>query len=113
MKSTILILFLLIISKATSTANSASSRSFSDHEPSTNLYFGLNMGNMNTDFPNAKNNSPSLSSAYSYSLFMGAIIYDNLAGELAYTKLGITDLGNSVYLKGSAHSLSQNVIASH
>lgn len=61
---------------------------------------------MNTDFPNAKNATHSLSAPYSYSLFTGANYNQNLAAEIAYTSLGTADLGGFVNLKGSAYSLS-------
>jgi len=105
MKSTesMFVLFSLVLVSAP--ADAASSGHYKFHEPSTNLYLGLSMGSMNTDFPNANNSAPSLPAPYSYSLLIGAIFNENLAGELAYTKLGVTDLGNSVNLKGSAYSV--------
>jgi hypothetical protein len=104
MKS-IQLFFSLIVFVLISAPAAASEKYSRGHEPSTNLYLGLSMGNMQTDYPNANNSAPSLPSPYSYSLLMGAIFNENLAGELAYTKLGITDLGNSINLKGSAYSL--------
>jgi hypothetical protein len=77
-----------------------------DQRALSNLSLGLSMGNLNTDIPNANNSAISLSSPLTYSLFVAATFNQNLAGEVAYTNLGIVDLGGTTKLKGSAYSLS-------
>jgi hypothetical protein len=105
MKCIQLFFSLIVIALISASAYAASGKYSSGHEPSTNMYLGLSMGDVKTDFPNVNNSAPSLTSPYSYSLLMGAIFNEYMAGELAYSTLGITDLGNSVNLKGSAYNL--------
>lgn len=106
MKSIKYLAALCLLALATAPAIAASGRNHMAEDPSTNMYLGLSMGNLNTDFPNANNPTPSLSSSFSSALFMGATFNRNLSGEITYTNLGIIDLGATTKLKGSAYSMS-------
>jgi opacity protein-like surface antigen len=106
MKFIKLLFVLILLTSASTSVYAATGRHHDEDEHSNNLYVGLSMGSMITDIPNAKNSAPSLSSPFASSIFMGADFSQNLAAELTYTNLGITDVGGSTNLKGSAYSLN-------
>lgn len=96
------ILAILLIVIASTPAFAARSRTADTYDAggASKFYLGVGLGSMKNDIPGVSNTS------IPWSLFAGTSINRFLAAEVAYTNLGSTDLGSSIYLKGAAYSLN-------